>query len=536
MPDKKEEIELSQLAIALLDTVSVIKQRDIPDEYTRLTVSRAVSFLGLVYEKVRNAIEYQEEHLIRRSAIERILKRRLSLNPNGEGESENLLRELLWARYFPKNSLGEEDVDNVQKIITNYLKVRDVLLKNKQDSVREYLATFLLDLMTCEIEETLSPDVSQREAYFTYFIFQTLHQTVRIEDVAEDMKDILFLVALEKAYRKLDRPYQRFHIYTLFYKSISKQSDKELADSIPKLKQMFEKIDQAIRSPHVDKLVRFTKKQMPPYLILFEIITENRKKAKELLSDKDALWDAVEKKCIEKYKQVKQRLTTLAVRSLIYIFLTKMILAIVLEYPVSMFLYNEAPLLPIIINSLFPPLLMIMIVLWFQLPGKENTLRIYHRIIQIVNADPTYETRVALITKKSREKNPILKGLFTSLYVGTFGITLYMIHLLLNLLNFHILSQLLFIFFISVVSYFAYRIKQIINEYQLVERESAFTPLIDFFFVPILSMGKLFNKGVAKINVFTVIFDFFIEAPFKLIIEVLEEWISFTKARKDEII
>jgi hypothetical protein len=46
----------------------------------------------------------------------------------------------------------------------------------------------------------------------------------------------------------------------------------------------------------------------------------------------------------------------------------------------------------------------------------------------------------------------------------------------------------------------------------------------------------MFNKGVAKINIFTVIFDFFIEAPFKLIIDIVEEWIKFTKDRKEEII
>ena len=33
-------------------------------------------FFALVYEKVRNAVEYREDHLILRAAIERILKRR----------------------------------------------------------------------------------------------------------------------------------------------------------------------------------------------------------------------------------------------------------------------------------------------------------------------------------------------------------------------------------------------------------------------------------------------------------------------------
>jgi hypothetical protein len=283
-------------------------------------------------------------------------------------------------------------------------------------------------------------------------------------------------------------------------------------------------------------MIRYIKKQLPAYLILYDLMNDNKGKMENVLTSKTALWQEVEKKCIEKYKQVKSRLTGLAIRSLIYIFATKMILAIILEYPVSMLLYNEAPIMPIVINSLFPPILMIIIVLWFKLPGKDNTVRIYHRIIQVLDSDPSFETRVALITKKVKEKTRFLNSIFSFFYIVTFGITLYVIHSVLNMLDFHLLSQALFIFFISVVSFFAYRIKQIINEYRILEKDSALAPIIDFFFVPILSLGKMFNKGVAKINIFTVIFDFFIEAPFKLIIDIVEEWIKFTKDRKEEII
>jgi hypothetical protein len=72
--------------------------------------------------------------------------------------------------------------------------------------------------------------------------------------------------------------------------------------------------------------------------------------------------------------------------------------------------------------------------------------------------------------------------------------------------------------------------------YRLIEKTSFFTPIVDFFFMPILSLGKVFSEGVSKLNFFTFIFDFIIEAPFKLIIEVIEEWISFVKQKKEEIV
>ena len=47
------------------------------------TVSRTVSALASLYEKARNAVEFRAEHLVRRAAIERILKRRIMLGETG---------------------------------------------------------------------------------------------------------------------------------------------------------------------------------------------------------------------------------------------------------------------------------------------------------------------------------------------------------------------------------------------------------------------------------------------------------------------
>ena len=122
------------------------------------------------------------------------------------------------------------------------------------------------------------------------------------------------------------------------------------------------------------------------------------------------------------------------------------------------------------------------------------------------------------------------------MYFSTFFVTLYLIHLGLKQINFNILSEALFIFFVSVVAFFAYRIKEIANMYRLTEREGVFAPIVDFFYMPILSLGKLFSEGVSKINFFILIFDFIIEAPFKLIIEVIEEWITFVKNKKEDMV
>ncbi len=544
MPEQEEnqgttqnpQIELSQVTAKLLDALSKIKGRPPTDEFSKLTVSQTVSFLALAYEKVRNAIEYREDHLIRRAAIERILKRRLSLNPQGKNEAENVLRELMWARYFPNGSLGEQDIRDIQAIINKYIYIRSRLLHGRKNSSKNFIADFLVELITAEIEEFLTPAESQKEADFGYYIFQTLKEKVKIEDVKDSQKDTFLFIAIEKAYRKSDQAYQRYHLFQLFYKPLSAYSEKELESLLTKLPDIFKKIDQLIANPTVDKLVRFVRKQLPPFLIIFSIIRETKGDLKELFTDKNKLWAKVEQVARDKYAQVRSRLNVLAFRSLIYIFITKMVFALILEVPVSQILYNHVNYLAIGINSLAPPIFMLLIILSVSVPGDGNTKRLFFRIVDIIDRDSSFEKTTAFITKKVKNKRPILLFGFSLLYISTFVVTLYLIHLLLKLVNFNLLSEALFIFFISVVAFFAYRIKQIANMYRLTEKGSFFSPVVDFFFMPILSLGKLFSEGVSKINFFIVLFDFIIEAPFKLIIEVIEEWITFVRQKKEEIV
>ena len=529
-------IELSQLTDHLIQALAKIKERGPVDDYSKLTVSQTVSFLALVYEKVRNAIEYREDHLIRRAAIERILRRRLSMNPEGRNEAENVLRELMWARYFANGSLGQHDIHEVQKIIESFIDVRKKVLVGRNYKHRQYLSNFLFELFTAEIEEFLSPAESKIEADFTYFIFQTLRDKVKIEDTDEKQRDTLLFIAIENTYRKSDRPYQRYHLFRLFYKPISQYHEHEAEEILTKLPDIFDKIDSLIDNPTTEKLVRFTRKLLPPYLILFSIIRKHRKEIGTILSDKSALWSKVEQTARQKYSQVRSRLNILAFRSLVYIFITKMLLAIIIEVPLSQLIYKEVSYVAIGINSLFPAFLMLVIILFVTLPGEDNTKRLFFRIVEIINADPTYEKSIALITKKIKHRRPILVFGFTLLYSSTFIVTLYLIHLGLRYIHFNLLSEALFIFFISVVAFFAYRIKQLANKYRLTERAGIFSPLVDFFFMPILSLGKIFSEGVSYLNFFILIFDFIIEAPFKLIIEVIEEWISFVRQKKEEIV
>src|SRR3989344_7640792 len=104
--------KVSSLAQLVIDS---FEERHLPNHEKKINVNPIVSKFASWYEKVRNAMEYREDEVILRAAIERVLRRRLLLGGNAKTTAEPLVRELLWARYMPEGSLPESMEETVEK-------------------------------------------------------------------------------------------------------------------------------------------------------------------------------------------------------------------------------------------------------------------------------------------------------------------------------------------------------------------------------------------------------------------------------------
>lgn len=130
----------------------------------------------------------------------------------------------------------------------------------------------------------------------------------------------------------------------------------------------------------------------------------------------------------------------------------------------------------------------------------------------------------------------MLTAVFSLVYLVTFAISFALINYVLGLLHFNVVSRIIFVFFVALVSFFAYRIKQSAKEYEMVERQGFLDPLVDFILLPVVRAGHFLSAEIAKINIFIFLFDFILEAPLKVIFEVAEEWIRFIRTKKEEIV
>ena len=106
---------LEPLISAIL--VAEQKKESVKDEV--IAVSETVSAAASAYESLRNTLEYDEEHLLRRNAIRRILKRRMG-EEDAAALANDLLRELIWARYLPNNTISEKIIDKVALVFKKF--------------------------------------------------------------------------------------------------------------------------------------------------------------------------------------------------------------------------------------------------------------------------------------------------------------------------------------------------------------------------------------------------------------------------------
>ena len=95
------------------------------EEESKIHVDYIASKVASFYEKIRNVVDYQEEHLLRQKAVERMLKRRLIIKREGKEIAKSLIYELIRAGHFPNNTIPERKI----KDVTNFIFLLSIFLQ-----------------------------------------------------------------------------------------------------------------------------------------------------------------------------------------------------------------------------------------------------------------------------------------------------------------------------------------------------------------------------------------------------------------------
>jgi hypothetical protein len=496
---------MNKASQALLKRLSGGSTRHKDTEYTK----GFVETLAKAYETARNALEYRAENLVRRAAIERILKRLTLIYKNPDEVAENLLTELKWARYLDRDQTGSKKQTQLVSILNKYLGYKGIIP-----------AEWIIKIASAEIEEMFSLNKDYHQ--FTFYAFQAIKQKVNVKN---ENLDLLVYFSVDKIYAASDPEQIAYHIISLAGPDLNKE----------KMEEGWKLFNLARTSELTPRINKYVRRQMPPLVLLRDMYFYNPQDFGSLMDKKEEFLKRADEVLQIQLSLMSGKISTAGVRSVLYVFLTKMVLAFGVEVPLETLIYSHIQILPLVINLLFPPLIMAGVTSQIKIPPKKDQEALIQRTYYIVeNFENLKDEDDLLEEKASSNTNSLTYLVFSGLYAVVFLGIFIAIYYLLDLMGFKFFNKFIFVFFMTIIAFFAYRIGQIAQVYSWKDQQKENTSLKDMFLLPILTIGSRLSQGLTHLNFLGFVFDFILEAPFKIILGFVDDWVQFLSTKKEQ--
>lgn len=519
-----------------LDRWAEIHDRTDDERIATIEVHDTISNVAWAYERLRNAIDYQDEHLLRKNAIERILKRRLVAGVTADHVAEPLILELIRGRYLPNNSLPVTLISEAAGIINAYIHLWSQVPTQPTHEATARLFEFFIGLVSVQLNELLVP--TTRENALVDLMYQTTHRDITFADemVSEADKNTLLIVAIHRALLKSDPIIVRYKLFQRLHPEWADPDPAVIAALAKNFVQTRAEVERLLHHHAGDLLQRLMKKYAIIFLVFNDVDQAHGQATIERLSRPSLVAEDVEKAYLARKKIVQGRIARSIVRSVIYVFLTKMLLTLVVEVPLNRWFGFAQTLssVPLLINVIFPPLLLAFIGLSIRVPGQKNIEAIIQKVQNLIYRG---DDRNALVKpRKPIRRSTLFTVLYRIMYFVVFLVVFGGITWALTALRFSPVDIFIFLLFLSIVSFFGIRVRLLSKELLVVDqRENIFTVLFDFVTVPILQVGRWIALRAPKINVMIFFLDVIIEAPFKATLEAIEGFFGFLKEKREEI-
>lgn len=510
-------------------------------DITTIHVDEVAMKVAAFYEQIRTVVEWKEEHLMRRAAIIRKLKRRFfELNEIEKTNlAESLVLELIRGGHFPNDKIEESRIKDVQKAIDKYVFILKNNPENRQGKAGLNFCNWLLDVASCEIEETLAPAIKQM-ALIDY-MFRAMAEKIKVSDKIYDSgllkKEYTYVqiyIAVCQALFKLDKPIISYNLIKYRYPDWEKNDPKLISEISQKIFKIWQKIEEDLANPLANKFYAICEKYDTPYLLLGDILVQNSsKEAAREIAEPSVLESKIKDAYIKRLATLRTRIFRAAVYSTISIFVTKVLSLLLLEVLIDEFIGNKINFAILAADVLIPTLLMFLIVASAKKPSKKNL-----NIVVMESMKIAYEKENADIyeIKLNRKKGVIMRFALSLLYVLSAFISFYAIYLVFHYFGFPITSIVIDIIFIAVILFAGTAVSKRAQELTMEDEKEGFINfLADIFFLPLQGFGRWISNTWKQYNAIAAFFNALIDMPFSAFVEFLEGWRYFIKERKEEI-
>ncbi len=506
------------------------------EETSTIHVDEVAAKAASFYEKIRKVVDWKEEHLMRKSAIERRLKRHFFVEEKKE-IAEPLVHELIRAGYFPNDQIPTSKIEEVKQSLDKYLYIIKNSSRPKEETKLQ-LNDWFLSMAACEVEEILDPPIRQKASID--FMYESLKDRIKINEgaisikkISAEEKDTQLYIAIERALFNLDDVLIGYHLLKRKFpgwKNFSDKKIKEVTENAYKIrKDIYDKLNHSLG----DKFYKVAKKYNTPFLLLNDVLSDNPIESEKKIKEPENLENLITKKYKKRLGTLKRRLGRAAFYSTLSIFLTNILSLLALEIPISKMLTGSFSKLAILVDILLPTSTMFLLVSTVKGPKEGNLERVILETSKITYENEKMST---IEIKPSRERGAIANTIISLFYILTLGLFLGGVAFIFFKVNFPPFSYLINTIFLAVIAFTGVKIRERAKELTIVERKESFlTFVIDIFSLPILNLGKWLSNKWKKYNVLSVIFNALIDMPFSTFINFLESWRSFLKEQKEKI-
>lgn len=504
----------------LVRNLDTAEAQPLHTEGDKIHVSGVAGTLYFAYEQLRNIAEYTEQHLILRATIERFLKRHMQFTDHPRKLGFELVEELTQERYLNNNTVTQETVDLIDAYVEYYIKLQQTLHNGIHHITREESVSWTIQAASVKIEQLLVP--SPKTEAFIDFAFQHCLKALDPHDfpgIGPENWDAAVYCATHRALIKSDIATTRAYYIA---------AEPARSQTVDEFIRVNRQIDNLFDAPHVARLARVIGRNGAPLRIIREVTQANG--SPTILSQPAKLASYVGAVADEQYQKTHKRLVKSIIRTLLFVFVTKALIGLLIEIPYDYWQHGAILMLPLVVNMVFPPLYMATAVWAVKKPDQANTDALRKQIDRIMyEGDNPVTYRIP--------KRDISGGLrfafrvvYTLAYAASFGLAVW----LLLLMDFTFVHIGVFFLFFSAVSFFRFRLIQQSRELDINDRrESIFDIIADFFYTPFIKLGEWLSARYRKINVLTTILDLLIEMPLKTTLRILQEWVRFMRDKRE---
>ena len=503
------------------------------DRVVTIKVDQVVSKLSLLYEKLRNTLDYQDQHLMFRNAIYRILARLfreqagLEFDPEltkkkekkasqGKGTndskslaasagpssfsylqpealSKTLIIELIRAGYLGNQQVLESKIEEIALVIKRFLSLEHFIKRENSSRDSQELSClreWLIHLAATNIAENIERDDRN---YLTASFSGTTSWSVKtsetitkhlanlvgnhIHENKDDKKYTLdrtlqIYVSIHRKLFNYNRQMIEFSVFRHFYPNWDEiNSEKELIEIAKEYSAIRSAIEYQANHPFYRKIQKITSRYAICFSILRDSFQENPDTTLSQIKKRpNEFKKSVESICEKRYLESQKDLFANALKCVAYVLLTKIGLVMLLELPLT---HLFSPDMPANLKHFT-----VAINISFP-PLLLALIALFTTIPHRENTNSIFSGLEEILYRKKSDiqliklNYPVNEKKSMNLFFGSFlvftTVTFSAIAAALFYIGFNWISIGIFLFFLAIINFLGFNLQKIAKRYQVCE-------------------------------------------------------------------